>query len=92
MGQVTLSTTVQVVIPAARLRRKGVILDNQDSSIQTAVVERDGQTTSDGARVGPGQRRFYNSTDDGESRLQRAFKMVAASGTPVIAFEEIFDE
>jgi len=91
MGQVTLSTTVQVVVPAARRRRLGVILDNQDTTIQTAVVERSGQTTADGARVAPGARRFYNHLEDGVDRLQRAFKMVAASGTPVVAFEEIFE-
>ena len=94
MGQVTLSTTVQDVVPPAHRfsKRLGVILDNQDATIQAAVVERSGLNTTQGARVGPGQRRFYNSKDDGEPRLQRAFRMVAASGNPVVAFEEIYDE
>jgi len=92
MGQVTLSTTVQDVVPPARIRRLGVILDNQDGSIEIAVVERSGLTTADGARIAPGTRRFYNHLEDGIPRMQRAFRLVAASGTPVVAFEEIYAE
>lgn len=94
MGSVVLSTTVQDVVPPAHRfsRRLGVILDNQDTGIEVAVVERSGLDTSQGTRIAPGTRRFYNWQEDGLPRLQRAFRLVAASGTPVVAFEEIYDE
>jgi len=92
MGNATLSTTVQDVVPPANRNRLGVILDNQDTAIEIAVVERNGQTIADGARIAPGTRRFYKVTEDGQTKLNRAFRLVAASGNPVVAFEQIWED
>ena len=87
--QVALSTTPTVVLEGVPrgLKRKSIVITNQDSTIKVSVIDNQSQAFSAGTVIGALGTRFYNRNDDGPKRLDRPLIMVAESGTPNIAVD-----
>lgn len=86
------STTPRELVPQNMLRRS-MVLQNIDGAITVYVKrERPGGTTVTSAdfdfQIPPGGSFALNSLLDGEEAIQDRYTVVAASGTPNIAFFE----
>lgn len=94
MPTFTASTTAQEVFPRNKNRKSFIIL-NEDTSIAVFIKrERDGATvtsTDHDYRVGPPGSLVLNNLNDGVAAIQDRWTIIAASGTPRIAWFETED-
>jgi len=95
MATRTISTTAEVVFPRNRLR-KSFAIQNEDAVINIFVKQERAETatvstTDHDHRLSPGASIAINSDIDGAEAVQDRWTIVAASGTPRIAFFETED-
>lgn len=91
----TLSTTAEELLPRNRLR-KSWIIQNEDATInvfirQERTVTPLVSTTVHDHRIAPGGSLALNENTDGKEALQDRWTIIAASGTPIVAFFETED-
>lgn len=92
---VATSTTPALLIPRNR-SRKSFIVQNVDASIVVYLKRERAQTPTVSAsdfdyRIGPGAAVAVNSFLDGTEAIQDSYTVVAASGTPSVAWTETED-
>ena len=90
MPTISTSTTAQEVFPENKLR-KSFIMQNTDGTINMFLRRgSQGEVTSTDFdhRLGPNGTLALNDLQDGKAQIQIDWRVIAASGTPVIAFFE----
>jgi len=90
-----ISTTAEVIMQR-NLARKSWIIQNEDTAIDVFVLKERAETltvstTVHDHRIGPGGILTLNDGTDGKQAIQDRWTVVAASGTPRIAFFETED-
>ena len=95
MPLITTSTTPQEIFPK-NTARKSFTIKNADATITVYVKkERAEKTTVSSSNydhpIGPGGSISLNSTQDGDQAIKERWTVVAASGTPTVAWFETED-
>ena len=95
MATRTITNSAEELLPQNRLR-KSFVVQNEDTSINVFIKRESGQaltvsTTDHDFLLEAGSSLALNSLVDGEEAIRDRFTIIAASGTPRIAFFETED-